>query len=273
MKTRIISALVGLILLILVMFTNNLVFGIVVFALSIIGINEMFNAFINAGKKPIKIIGYLSCLPLLSLSFNNILKGDSFFNINLLFLFAFILFLSGLFVIVFKFEKYDYLDISLTYFAIIYVVFLFSFIILTRNLENGKYYIWLIFIGAWLTDSAAYFTGSFVGKNKIIPVVSPKKTVEGTIGGVIGCVIIMLLYGIFVVNKINEIAFYHFIILGLISGIVSQIGDWAASAIKRKADIKDYGSLMPGHGGIIDRFDSILIIAPVVYFYITIIIF
>jgi phosphatidate cytidylyltransferase len=201
------------------------------------------------------------------------IDGQLSLKLKIFCLLGFLIFLSGFFIQVFKFEKYDYIDISLTYFGIIYVVFLFSFVLLIRNMESGKFYIWLVFIGAWLTDSAAYFTGVKFGKTKIIPTVSPKKTLEGSIGGVVGCIIIMLLYGILVVNNVNEISFYHYIILGILCGTISQIGDWAASAIKRKVEVKDYGNLMPGHGGVIDRFDSILITAPTVYFYLTLFVF
>jgi phosphatidate cytidylyltransferase len=169
-------------------------------------------------------------------------------------------------------KKHNLIDISLTIFAIFYVVFLISFVILTRNLENGEYYIWLVFIGAFATDTFAYFTGRLIGRVKIIPEISPKKTVEGSIGGVIGCIAVTVVYG-FIINKyIGNIHIINFIILGILNGVISQIGDWSASAIKRFVNVKDFGKIMPGHGGVLDRMDSILFVAPVVYFYINLVV-
>jgi phosphatidate cytidylyltransferase len=104
---------------------------------------------------------------------------------------------------------------------------------------------------------------------KIVPKISPKKTLEGCIGGVAGCIIAMTLFGYFFRNELN-VPLIHFAVLGLICGIISQLGDWSASAVKRAVGIKDYGNLMPGHGGVLDRVDSILFTAPAVYFYINI---
>jgi phosphatidate cytidylyltransferase len=134
-------------------------------------------------------------------------------------------------------------------------------------MEKGYLYIWLIFIGAWATDTFAYFTGVALGKTKILPKVSPKKSLEGSIGGVLGCMAGMLLFGLYFTSMF-DVPVYHFAILGGICGVVSQIGDWAASAVKRAVNIKDYGNIMPGHGGVLDRLDSVLFVAPVVYFYI-----
>jgi phosphatidate cytidylyltransferase len=161
-------------------------------------------------------------------------------------------------------------DNTYTLFGIAYIPFLLSFIIKTRNLDEGLKYIWIILIGSFITDIFAYFVGVAIGKNKIIPHISPKKTVEGSVGGAIGCMVFMVLYGAIIVNRegANLIPVYHFAILGLLCGVLAQIGDWAASSIKRYTGIKDFGNLIPGHGGIMDRVDSILFVAPLVYFYI-----
>ena len=110
----------------------------------------------------------------------------------------------------------------------------------------------------------AYFTGYFLGKHKLCPKISPKKTIEGSIGGIIGSVVLSALFGYFFFERI----LIHCIIIGIIGGIVSQFGDLTASVFKRKMGIKDYGNLIPGHGGILDRFDSVLFTAPMVYYYI-----
>ena len=279
MKTRIISAVAALVLLAVIMFLGREALGIAVFIFAIIGIHEFYGAMESTGYKPIKIFGWLSCLPLLYLSFRDIINPDgstfSFIPLKGLSMLMFLVILALFCILIFKYDKYKITDIAVTIMGIFYVVFLFSFIILVRYMgERGDLYIWLVFAGAWAPDTAAYFTGVAFGRTKILPVISPKKSLEGSIGGVIGCIAIMLAVGLYLntrgIYNPNGIPFYHYIILGLLCGIISQIGDWAASAIKRHAGIKDYGRLMPGHGGVLDRFDSILFIAPVIYFYLSI---
>ncbi len=162
-------------------------------------------------------------------------------------------------------------DMAYTLFGIIYIPFMLSFAVMSRNLDRGFEYIWLVIIGSTITDMFAYFTGVTLGKTKIIPHISPKKTVEGSIGGAIGCMLTMILYGAVIMNRVETAAIplYHFAIMGLLCGMVSQLGDWAASAIKRSTGIKDFGKLIPGHGGIMDRVDSILFVAPMIYIYVT----
>ena len=261
MKTRVISAIVGFVLLILIVFAPRQILAAGIFVLAIVGLHEFYSAVATKGYRPVKLIGYLACIPLLILDFIK-------FEYVIICVFAVLAILMAL--IVFKHERYNIIDISLTYFGILYVPFLFLFITLTRNLENGFYFIWMIFIGAWITDTFAYFAGVFLGKRKLIPSISPKKTVEGSVGGVVGCIVVMTLYGVMVINNIlGNIPLYHYIIISLLCGIISQVGDLAASSIKRYVKIKDYGKIMPGHGGVLDRFDSILFVAPVVYFYIS----
>lgn len=131
----------------------------------------------------------------------------------------------------------------------------------------GKYLYMLIFIGAWSTDTGAYFVGVTLGKHKLIPDVSPKKTVEGAIGGLLGCVAGFSIYGgvlaIFFDVKVNWIML---IATALVIGVVDQLGDLIASYIKRERGIKDFGNIFPGHGGVLDRFDSVIAIAPFMYF-------
>lgn len=274
LKIRVISAIVGLILLFTVLAFGKLVLGAAIFILSLIGIYEFFNSVSNIGLKPIRIIGYISCLPLLLIGLNgqfiripsSITKLETF---NVVFLGLIILIFVLFTIIIFQHKKYNINDISITLFGILYVTFLFSYIILIRNFSNGLLLIGLVFIGAWVTDTFAYFSGRLFGKAKLLPDISPKKTIAGSIGGIIGCVFGMAAYGMFFLNSIS---LYHFIILGILCGIISQIGDLAASAIKRYVKVKDYGNIMPGHGGVLDRFDSILFVAPVIYFYLSFII-
>lgn len=277
LKTRVISAIIGAALLITIVSFGNIALGLGTLFLSLIGIHELYNAFSHAGYKPIKLVGYLSCAPIFFISFSEEYKMinnyvDLFKSINYASFGVFLIIVGLFYMSIFHNDRYNLNDISLTFLGILYVPFLFAFIVLTRNLEYGAYYIWIIFIGAFATDTFAYFFGVFLGKNKLIPAISPKKTVEGAIGGAIGCLAVTLAYGAFVNTKITGIPLYHFAIIGLLNGVISQIGDLAASSVKRFVNIKDYGRLMPGHGGVLDRFDSILFNAPVVYFYITFIV-
>ena len=135
-----------------------------------------------------------------------------------------------------------------------------------RYMENGNYFYLLIFIGAWVCDTFAYFTGRFLGKHKLIPAISPKKTIEGAIGGIIFTMGAFALYGFILRSAFDfEMSYIELIIMGLVVAIVSQIGDLVASAVKRQYEIKDYGFLFPGHGGVLDRFDSVMLVSPFLF--------
>ena len=161
----------------------------------------------------------------------------------------------------------DNLSEVLTLYALfVYIVGCFSSIVCVRYMPNGKYLYLLIFLGAWVCDTFAYFTGRFFGKHKLIPEISPKKTVEGSIGGIVFTVASFALYGLILdLGWDVQISYVLLLITGLIASVVSQIGDLVASSVKRQYDLKDYGSLFPGHGGVLDRFDSAMLVAPVVY--------
>ncbi len=152
-----------------------------------------------------------------------------------------------------------------------YIAVTLSCVLLVRDSANGAYLYLLVFLGAWITDTGAYFTGMAVGKHKLIPDVSPKKTVEGAVGGVVFCAAVMALYA-FAVGKLFDLqpSYSAFIICGLILSVVSMIGDLVMSLLKRKHGIKDYGILFPGHGGVLDRFDSVLACAPFLMILVTV---
>jgi phosphatidate cytidylyltransferase len=170
------------------------------------------------------------------------------------------------------FKKATVHDILVTIFGNIYIPFLLSLAILTRKIvPYGEYYIWLPFFGAYVTDATAYFGGTFYGKHKLSPKISPNKTVEGSIIGTISCVIsFWLIYVVYFYLFHVPVKFLSLTILSIISSIVSQLGDLFASAIKRYYHIKDFSNLLPGHGGALDRIDSLLFAIPVVYFYVII---
>ena len=132
-------------------------------------------------------------------------------------------------------------------------------------MEYGKYLVWLVFIASWLCDTTAYYVGRMFGKTKLCPEVSPKKTVEGSIGGLLGSAISCGVFGFIIASYGVNISLIHYVIIGLICGVFCQFGDLVASSIKRYAGVKDYSNLIPGHGGILDRFDSILFSSVVVF--------
>ena len=136
------------------------------------------------------------------------------------------------------------------------------------------YFVWVIFISSWISDTCAYCVGMLFGKHKLAPILSPKKSIEGSIGGIAGSALVGALFGYFIVEQVitEQQVTWIFALIGAIGSVVSQIGDLAASAIKRNYEIKDYGNLIPGHGGIMDRFDSVLVTAPMIYFLFTLLV-
>ncbi|WP_027629498.1 phosphatidate cytidylyltransferase [Ruminiclostridium cellobioparum] len=271
LKTRVISALVGLILLIAVLYLGSIVLGVVVSIIAAIGLYEFYNSAAKLKNiHPIKPVGYLSIIPLLLLG----LEETGWYRLDLGILTGIsvcvVIFLSMAFI-VFGHKRYNIIDACVTAFGIAYVPFLMSFLILIRKMDFGILLIWLIFIGAWGTDTMAYTFGRLFGKRKIVPEISKNKTMAGAIGGILGCVALMFVFGLISRSFFGlELSTAALVLLGLFCGVISQIGDWSASAVKRYVNVKDYGSIMPGHGGVLDRFDSILFVAPVVYYVIVV---
>ncbi len=170
-------------------------------------------------------------------------------------------------IAVFSHGKYSIQDVSSVFVLIFYIVFGFMAILSVRNIsvdDKGKYLYLLIFISAWVTDTGAYFTGVLFGKHKLIPDVSPKKTVEGAIGGLFFCVASFVIFGLIMKHFYGYTPNYIILcVLGLVLAVVSMCGDLVASLVKRQYNIKDYSKLIPGHGGIMDRFDSLIATASV----------
>ncbi len=177
-------------------------------------------------------------------------------------------FMLSMLLYVVRFPKYRSEQIMANVFNFLYAPVMLSFIYLTREQEAGKYIVWLILISSWGCDTCAYVVGMLIGKKKIFPVLSPKKSLEGCIGGVVGAGLIAALYAVFVVENVfpDKRVTVVVTVICMVGAIMSQVGDLAASAIKRNHEIKDYGKLIPGHGGIMDRFDSVIVTAPMIYF-------
>ena len=177
-------------------------------------------------------------------------------------------FLGMMLVYVASFPQLTAQQVMDAFFSFFYAPVLFSFIFLTRQLPGGIYMVWLIFISSWICDTCAYLAGMAFGKHKLAPVLSPKKSVEGAIGGVVGSAAVRALFGWLFLDKLfvgQNMVWVIALICG-VGAVISQVGDLAASGIKRNHEIKDYGKLIPGHGGIMDRFDSVLFTAPIIYY-------
>lgn len=171
------------------------------------------------------------------------------------------MFFAVMFVYVFFFPDFQSEQVMSALFCFLYAPVCLSFIYLTRNLPGGLYTVWLILICSWGCDTCAYAIGVLFGKHKMSPILSPKKSVEGAIGGIAGAAALGAIYGAFLEEQAVSFA-----IICACGALISMVGDLAASAIKRNHDIKDYGKLIPGHGGVMDRFDSVIFTAPVIYF-------
>ena len=178
------------------------------------------------------------------------------------FAFAFIVFVASMF----NTGTVTYASAASHVATVLYVVCGFLAIIGLRYVEMGEYLFYLIFIGAWCADSFAYFVGVAIGKHKLIPKVSPKKTVEGAIGGILGAVVGFLVYGACLSYFVEglQVNYIGMAVSAAFIAVVSQLGDLVTSFIKREQGIKDYGKVLPGHGGIMDRFDSIIAVAPII---------
>lgn len=248
---RVTSGLIGIILLIFIVFKGGLFLSFSVYLVSMIGIRELYKAMEKIHIKPIYILGYLWTTGL----FLNTLLEFNYFELILA-----LTTIISLILIVLK-EKIEVKDISMTILGMIYIPFLLFHVV---KLDGSKY-IWLIFIISFGTDTFAYIAGNLFGKNKLCPKISPNKTIEGSVGGIIGSSALIIIFSLY----FNLGPLWQIIILSIICSILAQLGDLVASRIKRLTGIKDYGFIMPGHGGALDRFDSIIFTAPVVYYYIT----
>lgn len=250
MKTRIISGLIGLAALLFVLYSGGMVFKIAILLISLVGLSEYHKAI--DGLKDKYIASYMNYLFAIVLLLEDVFGWNEYLGE--------IFFAYSIGVSIHMVLKRDTTlkDVSYTLFGGIYVAFFLSHL---YSFE-GNLLIWLVFIVAWMTDTFAYFTGMFFGKHKLCPHLSPKKTVEGAVGGVLGAVFSAVVFSIYF--KVNGIMLIG--LMAVVGSVLSQIGDLTASRIKRIAGIKDYGNLMPGHGGVLDRFDSIIFAAPFIYY-------
>ncbi len=258
-KERLISGIVMMAILIAAMMLGGYVlFGLVLF-ISVVGMYELYKLVQMQWTLP-GLLGYIVCVAYYALIHFEL--EEYVFPLVLGFL------LLTMVLYVCSFPKYKATQMMAVFFGLFYVAIMLSFMYRLRILENGAYLVWLVFVGSWGSDTCAYCVGRLIGKHKAFPVLSPKKSWEGCIGGVVGAALIGLIYAAVFQDKLTSIPspMLSFAIIGAASSIISQVGDLAASAMKRDHDIKDYGHLIPGHGGILDRFDSVIFTAPVVFY-------
>lgn len=263
MLTRILTAIVGITIgVIIVLLSDTIVFQIAVAVLSVMIVYELFSncKCLNFKLHSAVCFVYAGALPFLM----------QFCNINVIYIVAAVcvlIMLTG-FIAYHKTLTFDKLCFMVA--STILSSAAMSCLVLLNKMDelHGAFYVVLCLAAAWLSDGAAYFVGTFCGKHKLCPEISPKKTIEGAVGGIVGNIIILYVF-VIVYSMIMHSKGYEFStnyvwtgIVGLITSFLSIIGDLTASLIKRQNNIKDFGKIMPGHGGVLDRFDSVLVVAP-----------
>lgn len=258
MLTRTVTGLIGIPALLFIIISGGWILKITIIAISLMGFYEFCNA-LSKKYNPIRNLGFGLVI---------MITSGTLYNEQTFKVFLAVLIIVILIEVVNRYPKYTIVDASITAFGVLYLGFLFPFVSLVREMAMGGFFVWLIFISAWGTDTFAYFTGYFLGKNKLAPVLSPKKTIEGAIGGIIGAALLGLVYAWVYGTYYNGDVMPYLLVVPLITAlgsVVAQFGDLSASTIKRSLDVKDFGYILPGHGGILDRFDSVLFTAPFIY--------
>ncbi len=263
---RITSGLLGFpLVLIIFLIGNKYIVDVLLAVVTILAMDEYLKA-ISKVCKPIKWIAYLSCIIIALIP---IIPKEAIMPITILTIPTILLILFA--HVIATNMKTSFKDVAYTFLGIFYIVFFMSFIAIIDGMKDGKILIWYTLIASWGTDIFAYFIGKKFGKHKFSKV-SPKKSIEGCIAGTIGALVISLIYT-YICNTFwnMEFSYIYVSIMIIILSLIGQIGDFAASSIKRYVDIKDFSNLIPGHGGMLDRIDSLLFLAPFAYMFFTII--
>ena len=263
-KRRILTAIVGVPLIILLLLSPKMVVTVAVMLASCAGLYEYYKAVGLSNYPDVCILGYIASFVL---SVGTVFPAGT--SLTLVYVYVVMLFVFMLLSV----RSVGIIHIGMLLLGLIYIPYFLSHITYIRAMNFGNFYIWLVFIGAFITDSCAYFIGCRFGKHKLCPKISPKKTVEGAVAGVIGGGLAFVVFGV-IVNLFftdflggGHIHLGRLFLLGLIAAVMSEIGDLVASSIKRQFNIKDFGNILPGHGGILDRCDSIIMVAPVIFLF------
>ncbi len=256
--TRLISGIVLVLLAVLFLVTGGIELVALLAILALIGGYELMRVF-KMEKSPFAYIIYVATVCYYYFLYLASVEGQMATMIFAL--------VALLVVYVLQYPKWHIDKVTSALFALVYVSIILGYIYRTRCMEGGNWLVWLIIIGSWGSDTCAYTVGILIGKHHFSEL-SPKKTIEGCVGGIVGAGLIGVIYALF-------FPFHHiftwspiiiFPLVAVVCAVISQLGDLAASAIKRNYDVKDYGHLIPGHGGILDRFDSVIFVAPFVYY-------
>lgn len=264
LKTRLCSAFILLIALLLVTFGPEWAFTLAVCIASLVVLREIMITFKLGAKPSLAIADYVFALLYMVAGFVSRDVGNQMFYMITIFFVMTLLIIS-----VADHKNVAIQDVCASLFVVIYSVVFLMHLALIRQMESGLALVFLAFVGAWLPDTMAYFAGNLFGKRKLIEAISPNKTVAGAIGGVFGAVIGFAVYGIVVAALGYTINVVPLMVLALLCGVVAQLGDLSASVMKRAYKAKDFGKLIPGHGGLVDRVDSLIFITPVVYYFIS----
>lgn len=260
--TRLISGIVLVLIALLTVGSGGVLLFATTIFISMIGLFELYRVF-KIHNHPLGYMGYLIVL---------VYYGLLWFQMQQYALYMSIVFMMLLLCFyVFAFPKYKTEEVTGAFFGFFYVAVMLSYLYQIRAMDDGKYLVWLVFLSSWGCDTCAYCVGNLIGKHKLAPVLSPHKSIEGAVGGILGASLLGFLYATFfgasmTVLKNPQITCT---LACAFAALISPIGDLAASGIKRNHNVKDYGRLIPGHGGILDRFDSMLFTAPVIYFVVT----
>ena len=258
-KTRLLSGIVLVAAALVLIITGGDVLLFSTLLISYIGMFELFRIF-HVEKELPGIVGYLAA----TVFYCN-LKW-AFLPDLMVVVLGFLMAL--MFVYVFTYPKYKTEQMLAAFFAVFYVAVMLSFVYRTRMLPMGTYTVWLIFLCSWGCDTCAYCVGVLIGKHKMAPKLSPKKSIEGAVGGVVGAALLAIIYGFVFKDAMGCTTQTIWFMAGIcaVGALISMVGDLTASAIKRNYEIKDYGKLIPGHGGILDRFDSVIFTAPIIFY-------
>ncbi len=262
MKTRIITAVVLLVVVLpVIIFSDTVLFPIAISFISFVSTMEMMRC-IGCIKQYSFSVPAAVISALFPIGARYISDKVNFLMLACTVLYVFLIYIF--FTSVLSRGKIKISDTALRYSAVLYVNIGYTSISLLRELDGGEYLYFLVFVAACVTDIFAYFTGRLFGRHKLIEEVSPKKTVEGAIGGLVFCSLAFVGYGYLISYLVNAQPNYIMLaIVGVGVSVISQLGDLVASLIKREFGIKDFGKILPGHGGFLDRFDSAIAIAPI----------
>lgn len=259
--TRVVSGLILFPLVAIVLiWGNKYLVDILISLIAILSLHEFYNAF-NGKANPVKIVGYIAAA---SIAFIHVIPIE--WMLKIIGALLSISILSLFLIVIMSNLKISIVDIAITFFGICYIAIFLMFIpIIRENLPNGRIVLWFVLLAGWGTDIFAYFVGKYFGTHKFSEI-SPNKTIEGCVGGTIGATILIVAYAA-ICNNVFGMDINYLLIagIGILLSIIGQVGDLAASSIKRYVGIKDFSHLIPGHGGMLDRIDSLIFIAPFAY--------